>query len=158
VTTEEKRRPQESEAERLDRNLAELVNELRVALPGVQVLFAFLLTVPFSQRFADLTRTQEKIYYGTLLCTAVATAFLIAPSAHHRIQFRSRDKRHIVLTANKFAIIGLSFLALAMTGAVLLVTDFIFSTAAATITAAAAALLFGWLWYVMPLLRRWRRN
>ena len=100
----------------------------------MQVLFAFLLTVPFTQRFTELTRTQEKIYFGTLICTAVATAFLIAPSAHHRIQFRTRDKRHLVSTANKFAIVGLSFLALAMTGAVLLVTDFIFSATAATIT------------------------
>ncbi len=114
--------------------------------------------MPFTQRFTELTRTQEKVYYGTLLCTAVATAFLIAPSAHHRIHFRARDKRHLVFTANKLVIVGLTFLALAMTGAMLLATDFIFSATAATVTTAISALLFGWLWYVMPLLRLWRRQ
>jgi hypothetical protein len=158
VSDQGARRPGESEAERLDRNLQELVNELRVALPGVQVLFAFLLTVPFTQRFGELTRTQEKIYFGTLLCTAIATAFLIAPSAHHRIQFRAHEKKHIVFLANRLAIVGLTFLALAMTGAVLLVTDFIFSSTAATVTAGCLALLFGWLWYALPLLRLARRR
>src|SRR5215212_2666054 len=100
----------ESEKERLDRNLLELLNELRVALPGVQVLFAFLLTVPFTQRFSTLTATQEKVYYGTLVCTAISTAMLIAPSAHHRINFRQQDKEYIVFLANKLAIGGLGFL------------------------------------------------
>src|SRR5215212_3482288 len=120
----------ETEEERLDRNLTELLNELRVALPGVQVLFAFLLGVPFTQRFAALAPYQEDIYFGTLICAAAATAFLIAPSAHHRIEFRLRDKHYIVPLANRFAIIGLAFLALAMTGVVLLVTDFIFGVIA----------------------------
>src|SRR6266576_3409824 len=116
----------ETEEERLDRNLNELLNELRVALPGVQVLFAFLLGVPFTQRFSELVPYQEDVYFGTLICAAAATAFLIAPSAHHRIEFRLQDKRHIVFLANRLAIVGLAFLALAMTGVVLLVTDFIF--------------------------------
>src|SRR5436189_5481267 len=102
----------ESKEERLDRELIELLNELRVALPGVQVLFAFLLGVPFTQRFAELAPYQEKIYYGTLICAAAASAFLIAPSAHHRVEFRMSDKQHIVFLANRFAIIGLGFLAL----------------------------------------------
>src|SRR3954468_19990152 len=83
----------ETPFERADRNLTELLNELRVALPGVQVLFAFLLGVPFTQRFSDLTSYQVDVYYGVLICTAAATAFLIAPSAHHRIEFRQGDKR-----------------------------------------------------------------
>src|SRR6476661_2420992 len=132
----------ETEQERLDRNLTELLNELRVALPGVQVLFAFLLGVPFAQRFALLASYQKDIYFGTLMCAAAASAFLIAPSAHHRVEFRLQDKRHIVMTANMYAIIGLAFLALAMTGVVLLVTDFIFSATASAIATTLAALLF----------------
>jgi Family of unknown function (DUF6328) len=147
-------RPNETEEERLDRNMAELLNELRVALPGVQVLFAFLLGVPFTQRFAELAPYQEDIYYGTLICAAAATALLIAPSAHHRIEFRLRDKRHIVLVANRFAIVGLGFLALAMTGVVLLITDFIFGGAPTVIATAATAFVFALLWYGMPLSRR----
>src|SRR6266566_9780182 len=95
-------RRDESEEERLDRNLNELLNELRVALPGVQVLFAFLLGVPFTQRFSELVPYQEDVYFGTLICAAAATAFLIAPSAHHRIEFRLKDKRHLVSLANRF--------------------------------------------------------
>jgi hypothetical protein len=147
-------RRDESEEERLDRNLGELLNELRVALPGVQVLFAFLLGVPFTQRFAELASYQEDIYFGTLICAAAATAFLIAPSAHHRIEFRLRDKRYIVFLANRFAIIGLGFLALAMTGVVLLVTDFIFGAVATAIATTVTGLSFALLWYVLPLRRR----
>ena len=144
----------ETEAQRLDRNLTELLNELRVALPGVQVLFAFLLGVPFTQRFAQLAPYQEKIYYGTLICAAAATALLIAPSAHHRIEFRMSDKRHIVFLANRFAIIGLGFLALAMSGVVLLITDLPFGGLAAAIATSSTTLVFALLWYVMPLARR----
>jgi hypothetical protein len=144
----------ETEDQRLDRNLNELLNELRVALPGVQVLFAFLLGVPFTQRFSELAPYQEDVYFGTLICAAAATAFLIAPSAHHRIEFRLQDKRHIVSLANRFAIVGLGFLALAMTGVVLLITDFLFSPIATAIATGMTALLFSLLWYVVPLRRR----
>jgi hypothetical protein len=146
----------ETEEERLDRNLTELLNELRVALPGVQVLFAFLLAVPFSQRFEALTSYQQDVYYGSLVCAAAACAFLIAPGAHHRITFRLRDKQHLVILANRFAIVGLTFLALAMTGVVLLVTGFIFSSLAAVIATTITAGTFTTLWYVMPVLRRVR--
>jgi hypothetical protein len=144
----------ETEEERLDRNLTELLNELRVALPGVQVLFAFLLGVPFTQRFSELAAYQEDVYFGTLICAAAATAFLIAPSAHHRIEFRLQDKRHIVFLANRFAIVGLAFLAFAMTGVVLLITDFIFSPVATAVATSLTALLFLLLWYVVPFRRR----
>lgn len=146
----------ETEKERIDRNLTELLGELRVALPGVQVLFAFLLTVPFSQRFEKVTAFQEKVYFVTLLLTAVASALLIAPTAHHRIEFRQQDKLHIVKTANKMAIAGLGALALAMVGAVLLVTDFLFGKAATVSVTAVAALLFAVVWYAMPISRRIR--
>jgi amino acid transporter len=144
----------ETEDQRLDRNLTELLNELRVALPGVQVLFAFLLGVPFAQRFAQLVSYQKDIYFATLICAAAASAFLIAPSAHHRVEFRLQDKRHIVMRANVYAIIGLAFLALAMTGVVMLVTDFIFSPVASGIATCLTALLFAFLWYVIPYRRR----
>jgi high-affinity Fe2+/Pb2+ permease len=155
VERDEARR-NETELERLDRNLTELLNELRVALPGVQVLFAFLLGVPFTQRFSELSLYQQKIYYGTLICAAAASAFLIAPSAYHRLMFRMGDKQHIVLLANRFAIIGLAFLALAMSGVVLVITDLMFSATAAAVATAATALVFTLLWYVMPLTRRAR--
>jgi hypothetical protein len=144
----------ETEKERLDRNLNELLGELRVALPGVQVLFAFLLAVPFNQGFAKATDFQKDIYLVTLLLTAVATALLIAPSAYHRIEFRQDDKKHIVFMANKFAIAGFAFLAAAMSSAVLLVTDYLFGTSTAVIcTAGTAVILYGF-WYVLPVARR----
>src|SRR3954462_6148761 len=107
----------ETEKERLDRNLNELLQELRVALPGVQVLFAFLLTVPFQQGFSKADGFQKDVYLVTLLLTAVATALLIAPSAYHRLEFRQNDKKHIVTVANRFAIAGFAVLAAAMTSA-----------------------------------------
>ena len=144
----------EEEHERLDRNLNELLQELRVALPGVQVLFAFLLTVPFQQGFQTVTVFQERVYFVTLLCTAISAALLISPSAYHRITFRRQQKHHLVFTANRLTIAGLGFLALAMTGAILLVTDYIFGTTATVITATAAACVYAVLWYGLPLRRR----
>jgi hypothetical protein len=146
----------ESEKERLDRNLLELLNELRVALPGVQVLFAFLLTVPFTQRFTTLTSTQEKVYYATLLCTTASTVLLIAPSAHHRINFRQQDKAYIVFLANKLAIAGLAFLALAMSGVVFLITDVLYGSTATGVATAGVLLAFAALWYAVPIWRRLR--
>jgi hypothetical protein len=143
----------ESEQERVDRNLLELLNELRVALPGVQVLFAFLLVVPFSQGFTRVTDFQKTVYFVTLLCTAAASAFLIAPSVQHRIEFRRQDKEYIVVTANRLAIVGLSFLAMAMIGVILLVTDFLFGPLTTVIACAAVAAMFAVLWYAIPLRR-----
>ena len=143
----------ESEKERLDRNLAELLQELRVALPGVQVLFAFLLVVPFNQRFADITAFQRTVYFVTLLLATAATACLIAPTAHHRIEFRQQDKKRIVFSATKLAIIGLGLLALAMTGAVLLITDFLYHSDTVAIVAGAVGLLFAGLWFAWPVKR-----
>jgi hypothetical protein len=143
----------ESEKERLDRNLEELLGELRVALPGVQVLFAFLLVVPFNQRFADITSFQETVYLVTLLLATAACACLIAPTAHHRIEFRAHDKQRIVFGATRLAIIGLTLLALAMTCAVTFVTDFLYGSTTVTIVAVCVALLFAFLWYVIPIRR-----
>jgi Family of unknown function (DUF6328) len=143
----------ESEQERLDRNLTEMLGELRVALPGVQVLFAFLLVVPFNQRFPEITTFQTTVYFVTLLLATVATAFLIGPVVHHRIQFREQDKERIVLTANRYAVIGLCFLAAAMTGSILLITDLLYRSTTVTIVAGAVALMFLVLWYAVPLRR-----
>jgi uncharacterized protein involved in cysteine biosynthesis len=143
----------ESEEERLDRNLQELLQELRVALPGVQVLFAFLLVVPFNQRFPEITNFQQTIYFITLLLATGATGFLIAPTVHHRVQFRQQDKERIVMTANRFTIIGMGLLAAAMTGAILLITDILYRSTTVTIVAAAVACMFIVLWYLIPVRR-----
>jgi hypothetical protein len=146
----------ETEEERLDRNLGELLGELRVALPGVQVLFAFLLVVPFNARFATLTSGQKHLYLASLLFAGVASALLIAPAAHHRVTFRLQDKKYLVLTANRLAIVGLACLAIAMTTAIGLVTDVVFDSGTAVAVSTAIGLLFLALWYVMPLRRRLR--
>src|SRR5687768_15333878 len=116
----------ESHKERVDRELLELLNELRVALPGVQFLFAFLLVVPFQQRGADLTEFQRDVYFITLLAAAIATGLLIAPAAQHRVLFRQQDKEALLRRSNKSAFAGLVVLAIAIVAAVLLVTDVVF--------------------------------
>jgi uncharacterized protein involved in cysteine biosynthesis len=144
---------EESEQERVDRNLQEMLGELRVALPGVQVLFAFLLVVPFNQRFGQVTDFQKTLYLITLLFTTASTICLIAPTAHHRIEFRQQDKENIVRTGNWIVVVGLSLLAVAMTGAVLLVTDYLWGTTTTIAAAGGVALGFLVLWYVIPLRR-----
>lgn len=144
----------ESESERLDRNLGELLQELRVALPGVQVLFAFLLAVPFQQNFTKINSFEKNVYFFTLLCTALSAALLIAPSSYHRMTFRLQQKRDLIHLSNRLTIAGLSFLALAMTGAIVLITDVLFGGVATAITGTAAAAVFFTLWYVLPLRRR----
>lgn len=143
----------ESESERLDRNLQEMLGELRVALPGVQVLFAFLLVVPFNQRFGQVTEFQKTLYLITLLFTTASTICLIAPTVHHRLEFRRQDKEIIVKAGNRIVIVGLGLLAIAMTGAVLLVTDVLYGTTTTVAAAVGVALAFAVLWFVIPLRR-----
>jgi len=145
---------EESEGERLDRNLAELLQELRVALPGVQVLFAFLLAVPFQQGFKEITPFQEKAYFITLLLTAISAALLISPTSYHRMTFRRGQKDHLISIANRLAIAGIGCLALAMTGAIMLITDVLFGTTATVVFSAAALAMFVALWGLLPLRRR----
>jgi hypothetical protein len=147
---------EESKDEQLDRELIELLNELRVVLPGVQVLFAFLLAVPFSQRFDQLNALQEDVFFAAFLCTTVATALLIAPSAYHRLRWRERDKEQILRTSNRMAIAGTAFLAAAIVAVVYLVTDLIYGAFTSVVVTLAAAVMFAWLWYALPLVRRWR--
>jgi Family of unknown function (DUF6328) len=143
----------ESEQERVDRNLEEMLGELRVALPGVQVLFAFLLVVPFNQRFADVTSFQKAIYFTTLLFTAASAICLIAPSVHHRIEFRRQNKEQIIRTGNRIVIAGLSLLAIAMTGAVVFVTDVLYGAGTTVVVAGGVLLSFAVFWYAIPLRR-----
>jgi hypothetical protein len=144
----------ETPLERTDRNLSELLGELRVALPGVQVLFAFLLIVPFSTGFDETTSFQRNLYLCILICTAFASALLIAPSMNHRLEFRHGDKEHLVKVSNRLTIAGLTFVALAMSGVTALVTDFVFGPVATVLTTVAVALAFATLWYALPLQRR----
>jgi hypothetical protein len=139
---------------KLDRELNELLQELRVAIPGVQILFAFLLTVPFSQRFVDVTDIQKGAFTVAFLCATVATVLLMAPSAYHRLRWRERDKERMLRTSNVFALVGLAFLAVALVAAVYFITDFLFRGVFAIAVAAAAGLLFLGLWYALPLKRR----
>jgi hypothetical protein len=145
---------EETERERLDRNLEQLLTELRVAMPGVQILFGFLLAVPFAQRFDDATAFQRDVYLVSLVAAAIATAFLIAPTAFHRMTFRRGQKHHLVFAANKWTIIGLLALAVAMDAAVLLVTDFLFASWVAIVVVTAIGALYIGLWFIFPLLRR----
>ena len=144
----------ESEAQRLDRNLSELLQELRVAQTGVQILFAFLLTMPFSARFEQTTQFQRELYVVTLLCAAGATALLIAPVSIHRFLFRARKKKQLVASGNLLAHGGLLLLMLAVVGSVLLILDEVVGGARARWMAAGAALWFAAFWYALPLTLR----
>ena len=117
-------------------------------------LFAFLLGVPFTQRFGDVTSFQQTVYFGTLLAAAVASAFLIAPSAYHRILFRQKEKGFVIEVSNVLIIVGLAFVALAMSGVILLITDLLYGETTTAIVTAAIVLVFVVLWYVMPIARR----
>jgi hypothetical protein len=146
----------ETPEERADRNMSELLQELRVALPGVQILFAFLLTVPFAQGFTRLDAFQRDLYFAVLLSTAISTALLIAPSAHHRLLFRMRDKENLVHVSNRLTIAGLAVLSMSLIGAILLISDILFKSPAPLIFTAATGLIFLVLWVVLPLVRRIR--
>jgi len=144
----------ESEAERDDRNLIELLQELRVAGLGVQVLFGFLLSLPFTNRFSKLGSGQRDLYLATLVLAVVATALLLGPVAYHRLVFRQRQKEALVRAANVMAIAGLAAVGLAVSAAVLLVTGFVASGLPAILITIVVALMFGLLWFAFPLARR----
>ena len=144
----------ESEAERADRNLGELLQELRVAGLGVQVLFGFLLSLPFTTRFTQLSPAQRNLYLGTIVLAAVATALLLGPVAYHRLVFRQGKKERLVRAANIMAITGLGTVGLAVSAAVLLVTNYVSSGLTAGLITAFVTCLFAGLWFVFPLARR----
>jgi Family of unknown function (DUF6328) len=148
--------PGESPKQRHDRELIELLNELRVALPGVQVLFAFLLAVPFAQGWRRVTAFQKDVFLVAFLATAVSSVLLIAPTAYHRLGWRAEDKGRIVAASNKLAIAGLLFLAVSIAAVVLLVTDYTFNQPTAIVTTAGIAAMFVLFWLVLPLAGRAR--
>jgi hypothetical protein len=141
----------ESKGERLDRELMELLQELRVVLPGVQVLLAFLLTAPFQQRFAQLPGTLRNAFFASIASATVATALLIAPSAHHRLRWREREKERLLRIANREAIWGTVFLAAAIVLALYVITNVLYATWIALLTAALTVAVFALLWYALPL-------
>src|SRR6266496_3798895 len=144
----------ESTAERDDRNLAELLQELRVAGLGVQVLFGFLLSLPFTNRFSHLSPGQRNLYLGTIVLAAVATALLLGPVAYHRLVFRQGEKERLVRAANVMAIAGLAAVGLAVSAAILLVTDYVSSGLTAALITTFVTVLFAGLWFALPLARR----
>ena len=144
----------ESQAKRDDRNLAELLQELRVAGLGVQVLFGFLLALPFSNRFAELNHGQRELYLLTLVLASVSTALLLGPVAYHRLVFRRQQKEGLVRAANVMAILGLVCVGLAVSAAVLLVSSFVAKGLAATLITLFVLCMFGGLWFAYPLTRR----
>ena len=137
--------------ERYDRNLTELMGELRVALPGVQVLFGFLLVIPFDSRFRSATGAERGLYFATLVLTLLASMLLIAPTMVHRLTFRRGQKEYIVVIGNRLAIAGLTALATALTCAIVFVTAFVFGPVPAILTGVVAAAAFVLLWYVLAL-------
>jgi hypothetical protein len=146
----------ETEKERIDRELIELLNEIRVALPGVQVLFAFLLVLPFQNRFHEAAASTRAVYIVALVLTAAASSFLIAPGAYHRLNFRSPDKERMLFTANRFAITGMVLLGVAVSCALYVVVAFLYGTILGAALAASLGILIAWLWYGLPLVRRAR--
>jgi hypothetical protein len=147
-------RPGETEAERDDRNLIELLQELRVAGLGVQVLFGFLLSIPFTTRFVKLSHAQHGLYVAALLFAAIATALLLAPVAYHRLVFRRHRKEQLVKDANVLAILGLAAVGLAVSAAVLLVVSFVDRGATVALLTVLVVCLFAGLWFVLPLVQR----
>jgi cation transport ATPase len=148
----------ETTKERLDRELIELLNELRVALPGVQVLFAFLLTIPFSQKFETVTTGERYVYFAAFLLTTLATAMLITPSAYHRLNWRDHNKERLLEISNTLAIAGLGVLALAMSCVLFVIADLLFGTAAGVILALLGGVTFAAFWYALPLAHKRRRR
>jgi len=141
----------ESPKQRVNRELAEMLQELRVALPGVQVLFAFLLAIPFQQRFERINATDRRVYFAAVLLAAVSTALLIAPSAHHRVRFRDDVKEQILKWATRFTIAGLATLALSIAATLYLITDVLYGSPTASIVAAVSGASVIAFWLVLPI-------
>jgi hypothetical protein len=141
------------EEDKRDRQMMELLNELRVALPGVQILFAFLLAVPFQQGFQRVTETQKDLYFATLMATCAATACLIAPSANHRIRFHKRDRAYLIESANRFLIAGLVFLGIAIVLAVILIGDYLYDGVVVWLSPLVVGLVLVTVWFGRPLAR-----
>jgi hypothetical protein len=152
--SEQARRRYESEEQRLDRNLVELLQGLRVVLPGIQVLFAFLLLLPFQLGFDDVTSFERAVYFATLLLTAASSVCLMAPTARHRLRFRRLDKKWIVESSHRLTIVGLAFLGTAMTGVILLISHYLYDELVAALVTTGVAGVVAWVWFLAPLRRQ----
>ena len=155
-TSVEKEERQEELKERLEREHGELLEELRSPIPGAEVLFGFLLAIRFTSQFGDLSDTQRYVYYVTLLSTAAALVFFLAPAAYHRVRFRAGDKEYMVRKGNREAIAGSVAISIAFTGVIYLVTDLVFGTPQAIVVAAGSFALIAWLWWGIALYRTWQ--
>jgi uncharacterized membrane protein len=149
---------EEREQGDLDRELIEFLNELRVALPGVQVLFAFLLAVPFATGWEKVDESQKYAFMVALLAAVLGTVLLIAPTTYHRLRWREHDKEQLLRTSNRLAIAGTGCVAIGMTAAVHLVTDTVFGATVSAIVTTGVAVVFAWFWYGLPLWRRAERG
>ena len=145
---------EESTGERLDRELMELLQGIRVVMPGVQVLLAFLLTAPFQQRFAQLPGSLRNAFFAAIACATLASVLLIAPSTHHRLLFRAREKEWLLRVGNQMALWGTVLLGASIVLALYVVTNVLFTSEQALLTTAIAIVVFAGLWYVLPLTRR----
>ena len=147
-------KPEEGDKERIDRELIELLNELRVALPGVQILFAFLLVLPFQQGWSEISDIERHVYFGALIASAVASALLIAPSLYHRLNFRRRNKERMLFDANRMVILGSAFVAIGLACAIFLVSDVVYGAPISIVATVLALVLYAALWGAFPILRR----
>jgi amino acid transporter len=148
--------PEETPKERADRELIELLNELRVVLPGVTVLLAFLLAVPFAKGWTRVTEFQRNVFVVAFLSTAVSVALLTAPSSYHRLRFRQGNKERMVRIGNRLAIAGIAASAVSLLAVVVLVMDFVVSRDAAIAAAAALFVVIAVLWYGLALVAELR--
>ena len=142
--------PEETHKQRVDRELSELLEELRVAIPGAEVLFAFLLGVAFTSRFTTLSSLQRDVYFTTMLLAAGAIALLIAPAAQHRLGFRTGDKERLLFSSTRMALGALAMILLAIAGALFVVADLLYGTPAALGVAGLSGSWFTWFWFLMP--------
>lgn len=148
----------ETPDETLDRNTIELLNELRIAGSGIQILFAFLLVVPFNAGWAKTTSFERAAYFVTLVLVAIAAVLLLAPPIHHRLLFRHHEKSYLVAIGNRLAIAGIAFLALGLTGILVLLSDYVVGGVAPIVAGVLTLAAVGGLWFVMPLIRRSRER
>ena len=148
--------PNESPKERIDRELGELIDEVRIILPGVEILFGFLIILPFSEGFRDITGYQRSLYLASLLCVSAGLALCIAPTTYHRLRFREGDKVNLLFLSNRFVIGAAVLVACGIALSVYLVVQTMFAGTVAAVIAALNAAWFGWFWFGLPLLRRAR--
>jgi hypothetical protein len=150
--------PDETPDKKLDRNTIELLNELRIAGSGIQVMFAFLLVVPFNAGWAKTTSFERTVYFVTLLLVATAAFLLLAPPIHHRLLFRHHERVFLIAVGNRLAIVGMTFLALGFTGILVLLSDYVVGGLAPVIVGLLTLAVIGSLWFALPLAKRARER